>query len=103
VKRLRELEPGLTGVVLVGETAPVDPVGLARAADAQVYAPDFNYVDEDLIRQCHAAGVRVLPWTVNDPADWERLVGWGVDGVTSDYPDRLAAWLAGRGYFNSLT
>jgi glycerophosphoryl diester phosphodiesterase len=94
VKRVRELEPGLTGVVLVEGTAPVDPVALVRAANAQVYGPDYNYLDEAQVWQCHAAGITVLPWTANDPAVWERLVAWGVDGITTDYPDRLAAWLA---------
>ena len=71
-------------------------MALVRAADAQVYGPDFHFLDEEQVRQCHAAGVRVLPWTVNDPADWERLAAWGVDGITTDYPNRLAAWLASR-------
>jgi glycerophosphoryl diester phosphodiesterase len=96
VRRLREMESGLTGVVLISDTAPVDPVVLVRAADAQVYGPDYRSLDEDQVRQCHAAGVRVVPWTVNEPAAWERLVGWGVDGITTDYPDRLAKWLQYR-------
>jgi glycerophosphoryl diester phosphodiesterase len=94
VQRLRQLEPGLTGVVLIEGTAPIDPVALVQAADAKVYGPDFNYLDAEQVRQCHAAGIAVLPWTVNDPADWERLLAWGVDGLTTDYPDRLAAWLS---------
>ncbi len=32
---------------------------------------------------------RVIPYTVNEPADWERLIAWGVDGITTDVPDRL--------------
>jgi glycerophosphoryl diester phosphodiesterase len=97
VQRLREMEPGVTGVVLIDATAPVDPVALVRAADAQVYGPDYRYLDEVQVRQCHAAGVRILPWTVNEPAAWGRLVGWGVDGITTDYPDRLAKWLKEQG------
>jgi glycerophosphoryl diester phosphodiesterase len=97
VQRLLFLEPGLSGVVLIEGTTPVDPVALVRAADAQVYAPDYSSLDEEQIGQCHAASVRVMPWPVNDPADWERLIAWGVDGITTDYPDRLAAWLRERG------
>jgi len=41
--------------------------------------------------------VRVLPWTVNDPEHWLVLLGWGVDGITTDYPDRLARVLRERG------
>ncbi len=94
VRRLRQLEPGLTGVVLVEGTTPVDPAAVVWAADAQVYAPDFRFLDEEQVRQCRDAGIRVVPWTVNDPADWARLVGWGVDGITTDYPDRLAVYVS---------
>jgi glycerophosphoryl diester phosphodiesterase len=93
VLRLRRQEPGLLGVVLIDGTAPVDPASLVRAADAQVYAPDYQFLDQNLVRRCHSAGFQVVPWTVNDPAAWERLMAWGVDGITTDYPDRLARWL----------
>jgi glycerophosphoryl diester phosphodiesterase len=94
---LRSLAPRLTGAILLAHTAPVAVGEVARRAGARIYCPSFDFVDEELVRQAHAAGVRVLPWTVNEPEDWERLVGWGVDGLTTDHPDRLAAWLAARG------
>lgn len=90
VRHLRALEPGLTGAVLVAETAPVSPAELARRADAVVYCPSYVFLDEGLVREAHAGGVRVVPWTVNDPAHWQRLLDWGVDGITTDFPDRLA-------------
>jgi glycerophosphoryl diester phosphodiesterase len=97
VRAVRRLEPGLTGAILVEGTAPVDPAAVARQADASVYCPDYRFVDADLVRRAHAGGVRVVPWTVNDPADAERLLDWGVDGLTTDFPDRLAEVLRGRG------
>lgn len=97
VRILRQLAPALAAGVLVSATAPVDPVTLARQADATWYFPDYEFLDEAHVRQCHAAGVRVMPWTVNDEADWDRLVSWGVAGLTTDEPDRLAAWLQVRG------
>jgi glycerophosphoryl diester phosphodiesterase len=47
--------------------------------------------------EAHALGGRVLPWTVNDPADMRRLIALGVDGLITDYPDRLRAVMAERG------
>jgi glycerophosphoryl diester phosphodiesterase len=89
VRVLMQMEPGLTGVVLVEGTAPVAPEELVQRAGASVYAPDFLFLDERLVRRLHAAGIRVIPWTVNDPADWQVLVEWGVDGITTDFPDQF--------------
>jgi glycerophosphoryl diester phosphodiesterase len=97
VRLLRELEPGLTGAVLMADTAPADPVALVRAAGGAVYCPSYWFLDERQVRRVQAAGLRVVPWTVNDPAHLARLLDWGVDGITTDYPDRLAALLAARG------
>jgi glycerophosphoryl diester phosphodiesterase len=94
---VRELEPRLTTGVLVHHTAPVAPDELARRAGAAVYGPDFEFLDERQVRQLHAAGVRVVPWTVNDPPAWDRLLDWGVDGIATDFPDRLALRLRERG------
>jgi glycerophosphoryl diester phosphodiesterase len=97
VRAARRCADEITAAVLVAETAPVDPAALAEAAGAHTYCPDYRFLDAAQVRQCHAAGVRVLPWTVNEQADWLRLLDWGVDGITTDYPDRLAALLRRRG------
>jgi glycerophosphoryl diester phosphodiesterase len=41
--------------------------------------------------------LRILPWTVNDPGDMARLIDLGVDGLITDYPDRLRQVLAAKG------
>lgn len=97
VRLLRRMEPGLTGAVLMAETAPVAPIELVERADAQVYCPVYLFLDEAIVRQIQEAGARVLPWTVNQPEHWQRLLDWGVDGITTDVPDRLAQYLKKRG------
>jgi glycerophosphoryl diester phosphodiesterase len=97
VRALGELEPGWATAVLVGEMAPVDPAELARRAGARLYCPAYEFLDAQQVRQLRDAGVAVLPWTVNDPDAWQRLLEWGVDGITTDHPDRLAALLRRRG------
>jgi glycerophosphoryl diester phosphodiesterase len=94
---LRQLEPAVTGAIIVAETAFVDPGELATRSGAQIYCPSLDFVDAGQVRSAHAAGVRVLPWTANTPEEWHRLLSLGVDGITTDYPDRLAAFLRGAG------
>jgi glycerophosphoryl diester phosphodiesterase len=51
--------------------------------------PQPAQVDEAYIARQRRRGIRVIPWGVNDPADIRRLLDLGVDGIISDYPDRL--------------
>jgi glycerophosphoryl diester phosphodiesterase len=94
---LRQPEPALTGAVLIAETAPCAPAELAGRVGAALYAPDYRFLDEDLLRRAQADGLRVVPWTVNDPEHARRLLGWGVDGLTTDFPDRMADVLCAAG------
>jgi glycerophosphoryl diester phosphodiesterase len=59
------------------------------AAGAKTWSPDYRALTKAVLDDAHAAGMRVVVWTVNDPADIARLIGWGVDGIISDYPDRV--------------
>jgi glycerophosphoryl diester phosphodiesterase len=97
VRYLRQLEPAVTGAIIVAETAFVDPGELATRSDAQIYCPSLDFVDAGQVRSAHAAGVRVLPWTANTPEEWAYLLSCGVDGITTDYPDQLAAFLGEAG------
>jgi glycerophosphoryl diester phosphodiesterase len=91
------MEPALTGAILVADTALIDPAEVARRADAQIYGPSWEMVDEEQVRAAHAAGIRVLPWTANGPEQWQGLLACQVDGITTDYPDRLAAYVRSAG------
>jgi glycerophosphoryl diester phosphodiesterase len=57
------------------------------------YAP---YVNADMVKRAHAKGMQVIPWTVNDKPTMGALMDTGVDGMITDYPDRLRAVLAER-------
>lgn len=64
---------------------------LVKAAGCDVWSPFFRNATPERIAEAHALGLGVLPWTVNETADMERLIDAGVDGIISDYPDRLKA------------
>jgi len=52
-----------------------------------IYSPYSVLVGKNLVDKCHAAGVKIIPWTVNSVADIEYLMNLGVDGIITDYPN----------------
>ena len=60
-----------------------------RAFQVPEYAENFHLVTPRFIRAAHARGLEVHVWTVDEVQDMQRLIAWGVDGLISDYPDRL--------------
>lgn len=53
------------------------------------WSPHFTELTPALLERAHALGLTVVPWTVNEAADMQRLAEWGVDGLITDYPDRF--------------
>jgi glycerophosphoryl diester phosphodiesterase len=70
---------------------------MIKAAGGNVWAPNFNSIDEGAVRNAQRLGLHVIPWTVNGVADMRRLMDWGVDGIITDYPDRLRELMRERG------
>jgi glycerophosphoryl diester phosphodiesterase len=70
---------------------------LVEAVGAAVWAPDYLDLNAALVQEAQAIGLRVVPWTVNDPAVMQRLIGLGVDGIISDRPDLLRKVLQEQG------
>jgi glycerophosphoryl diester phosphodiesterase len=72
---------------------PLRIPGLLRASSATVAALERRIVSGAVVRRCHALGVPVHVWTVDDPAEATRLARLGVDAIVSDRPDLLMATL----------
>lgn len=69
---------------------------MVKATGCTIWSPNHADLSEALVREAQALGLQVLPWTVNEAADIERLIGWGVDGLISDHPERVRAVQSGR-------
>jgi glycerophosphoryl diester phosphodiesterase len=74
-----------------------DLVAISFLAGAHAIGPHHRDVTPQLVREAHAAGMRVLPWTVNRRWTMHSLVDLGVDGIVTDRPGRLRDVLAVRG------
>jgi len=52
-----------------------------------VYSPDFRVLGGRTVSDAHRLGMKVVPWTVNERTDMDRVQELGVDGLITDYPD----------------
>jgi glycerophosphoryl diester phosphodiesterase len=59
-------------------------------------SPNHALVNEELMTKCREKGMKVVPWTVDNPEDIRRMIDLKVDAIISNYPDRVL--LQTRGY-----
>lgn len=67
-----------------------------QAAGCSTWSPFWRNVTPEDIVEAHELKLKIVPWTVNEPAEIERLALLGVDGIITDYPDRARRVLAAR-------
>jgi glycerophosphoryl diester phosphodiesterase len=82
------------------ELDPAIPLGLLadtrgqlrgwRQTPAEWVIPHFDLADRDLVEQVHAAGKKVMVWTVNRAERMREFAAWGVDAIISDETERAA-------------
>ena len=92
--RLEELSAirEFSGDVRTGVLYALDDGGIMDFAEAnRAYSlnPHHKAVTTDLVSKAQDAGLKVYAWTVNEAADIARMRGLDVDGIISDYPDRI--------------
>jgi len=70
---------------------------MIKAAGGSAWSVYFGDLTPELAREAQALGLKVLVWTVNEPAAMERMLAFGVDGLITDRPDLARKVLEARG------
>lgn len=52
-------------------------------------SPNYRLVNAGLVTYCKENGIQLVPWTVNNPSDIKNMLDLGVDGIISDFPNRV--------------
>jgi glycerophosphoryl diester phosphodiesterase len=90
VNTMRKIEPTLmTGLLYDGQIE--NPLEKAIGIGARQLAVRGDLVTPAFIAEVHKKDLQMVCWTVNHPAHMRMLAAAGVDGIMSDYPDRLVA------------
>ena len=88
--------PEIATVFLTGARFPDAPKRV-RAAGGRIWSPYFLEVDQDRLKEARELGLRVVVWTVNEPAQIRAMLDLGVDGIISDRPDLVREEMSRRG------
>lgn len=111
LKISKELEPSVHTAALVSQTnldKSIWTAGLRLrnfgfdigrmlvSIGCSVISPSYSLMTDGWVESAHQSGLKIVPWTVNDPQEMERLIDLGVDGIITDYPDRLIELLLSR-------
>lgn len=110
---IRKAAPGIALVALYDETTWVadspwtgdvsftdtkgDILTAAKQLDVDVLSPKYTLVTKENVKRAQEAGFQVIPWTVNEKADLNRIIDAGVNGLITDYPTRAKGILKERG------
>lgn len=76
-------------VYLIQNENPIDENIKALGFIPDVYSPYFKLIDESVLSYCQIKNIQLIPWTVNEVADMKHMISLKVDGIITDYPDRL--------------
>ncbi|MCE7977010.1 MAG: glycerophosphodiester phosphodiesterase [Nitrospira sp. NTP1] len=87
--RVRQADPAAQIMVLLHRHLPRDPVADVLALNASHVGLHYSTVTPALLQTYHDLGRHVFVYTVNDWTDIQRMRELGVDGIVSDYPDRI--------------
>lgn len=90
---LHKLEPAQPLAVLGDKAFDAQRWAALPATGARIVAWKHTDLDADLIDRLHARGYQVFAWTVDEPADWQRLAAAGIDGIITNRPGELRAAL----------
>jgi glycerophosphoryl diester phosphodiesterase len=71
---------------------PLDYALMAQAMNADSIKPFFEFLDFNFVQDAHQRGLKVITWTVNRMDDIKKVLDMGVDGIISNYPDRLCGF-----------
>ncbi len=89
---IRRAIPSASTGLIFGRTPDVaDVLALTRAAEAGTALCGIAGLTVEAVAKLHREGIDVTAWPVPDAETFARAVELGVDGITTDYPDRLAA------------
>ncbi|MDC3276517.1 glycerophosphodiester phosphodiesterase family protein [Flavobacteriaceae bacterium] len=76
-------------IAVLTEDDPIDAIPVAQSLKAKAINPNFKSLTKENVYKIKKVGIQIFPWTVNQPDDISRMIDLGVDGIITDFPERI--------------
>lgn len=89
LKAIKAMDDEVTLSFLVSNEKSIEENLAELGFQPEIYSPNYALVTPELVTKAHQIGIQVIPWTVNEQEDMKKLIEMGVDGIITDYPNRM--------------
>ena len=76
-------------IAVLAEDDPADAIGIATELNAEAINPYFEKLTPENNLKIQEAGFKIYTWTVNEPEDILKMKRFGVDGIITNFPERI--------------
>lgn len=88
LRKMREINDSIQIAILTEEN-PLDAIEVAKELKATAINPNFKTLNGENVTKIHEEGLKIYTWTVNEPEDIQKIKDLGVDGIITNYPERV--------------
>jgi glycerophosphoryl diester phosphodiesterase len=89
LEEIDKQDPNMKVALLVDGNETIEDKLKALSFIPEIISPYFKLLTSEKVKDYKARGFEVIPWTINKVTDMKQLIAWNVDGIITDYPDRL--------------
>lgn len=89
LEEIKKQSPKMEVALLVDEDEDIWNKINVMSYSPEIISPYYKLLDAKIVRNLQAENFKVIPWTVNNEADMQKMIDFKVDGIITDYPDRL--------------
>ena len=93
LEEIKKQSPKMTMALLVDEDESIVEKLNQLSFKPEIISPYYQLLDAEMVRNLQAENLKVIPWTVNKEEDLQQMINLKVDGIITDYPNRLVELL----------
>ena len=86
---IKQQAPDITIALLVDDKESIQEKLKALSFQPDILSPYFKLLSAENVREFQEANLKVIPWTLNEINDMQQMIDFKVDGIITDYPNRL--------------